>query len=166
MAIQERRELVGYRTQSALARAVRELEKEARLPGNLKGFSQQWLSGLEDDRNGQTIASAHPQKIRALAYMLRWSAGGFEEMVDVPIGSVPGFDPEPTQIQPQTQSVKIPDALLLAAREYGAHSEFAGLRDPVWQNFMAILPHRYPPTTAAEWLAAYLYLRERLEPPK
>ncbi|MVN88797.1 hypothetical protein GO986_18825 [Deinococcus sp. HMF7620] len=167
--------MVGYRTQSDLARAIRALEQQARLPGDLKAFSQQWLSTLEDDRSGETIGGARPRQIRALAYMLRWSADEFENAVGIPIGSVPEFDAprSPTTTPALVPSasaddapVEIPNALLEAAREFGSRPEFAGLREPAWQNFLARLHHRRTPVTAADWLAVFLDLRERLEPPR
>lgn len=174
LAIQERREVVGYRTQSDLARAVKALDEQGRLPSDLRSFSQQWLSSLEDDRTGEVIGSARPRMIRALAYMLRWSAGAFEEAVGISIGTVPEFDtpratlatgPVPS-VSADAASPEIPNALLEAAREFGSRPEFAGLREPAWQNFLARLHHRRTPATAADWLAVYLDLRERLEPPR
>lgn len=174
LAIQERREVVGYRTQSDLARAVRALDEQGRLPGDLRPFSQQWLSSLEDDRTGEVIGGARPRMIRALAYMLRWSAAAFEETVGISIGAVPEFDTPRTALTTRAvptasadaAPVEIPNALLEAAREFGGRPEFAGLREPAWQNFLARLHHRRTPSTAADWLAVYLDLRERLEPPR
>lgn len=176
MALQERRENVGFRMQSDLARAVKALEERGDLPEELRSFSQQWLSQLENDRTGDTIHSARPRQIRALAYMLKWSAADFEHHVGVPIGSVPGYDtpaatPRPSRGLPATTDDRveerpIPAALAEAVSLFGQRAEWAELREYRWQRFLADLHHRKTPQTAGEWLSLFLDLRERFDPPE
>lgn len=176
MALEERRENVGYRTQSDLARAVRALEERGDLPDGLRAFSQQWLSNLEDDRTGEAIHSARPRQIRALAYMLKWTAADFEQHVGVPIGSVPVYDPKlvgkkdalafPTPGPEHAQMRPIPDSLAAAVREFGDRPEWAELSEPRWQRFLTDLHHRKTPQTPGDWLALFLDLRERFDPPR
>lgn len=174
-AIEERREFVGYRTQSDLARAVKAKEADGSLPDELRSFSQQWLSNLEDDRTGEALLSARARQIRALAHMLKWSAAEFEQEVGVAIGSVPGFDAPAAPVQPadpplwappQPQARELPEALAEAVAVFGSRPEFAELRQPRWQNFLHGLHHKRTPQSAGEWLAVFLDLRERFDPPE
>lgn len=178
LAIQERRELVGYRTQSDLARAIHGLSDRGSLPEDLQTFSQQWLANLEGDRTGETIGSARPRMIRALAYMLKWSAAEFYEAVGVSIGAVPHYD-DPAQARQKRDTsagsngwhapeapVVIPDALIQAAEEYGGAPELAALREPRWQHYLAKLHYRSRPTTPADWLTVFVALKDRFDPPQ
>lgn len=178
LALQERRELQGFRTQSDLARSVRALHDDGRLPGDLRPFSQQWLSSLEDDRTGEVIARARPQMIRALAYMLRWTAAEFEEHVGVGIGPVPGFDAPKGQAAADTSAAArgwavppqaprpIGDTLREAAELFGGHSQFAGLREYRWQRFLEDLNYKRRPQTPEEWLTVFIDLKDRFDPPE
>lgn len=176
MAIEERRENVGFRTQSDLARAVRALHDRGALPIELRPFSQQWLSTLEDDRTGEAIHSARPRQIRALAYMLKWTAAEFEQHVGVPIGSVPVYDPQlagktttlafPPPDADDVPQRPIPDSLVAAVKEFGSRPEWAELSEPRWQRFLTDLHHRKTPQTPGDWLALFLDLRERFDPPR
>lgn len=171
-AITERREILGYKTQRELARALKALEEEGELPEGLKSFSQQWLSIMERDRNGEKLQSGHPKQMRALAYMLQWSSEEFERYVGVPVGSVPtydtpirnavddGFSSEPLGPKP------IPESLRQAAEMFGGEEQFAELREYRWQRFLADLRHKKTPTTPAAWFALFLDLRERFEAPE
>lgn len=89
-AITERREVLGYRFQPALADASRELEKED--PDNFKAFSQQTLSRWENDRDGAKLEGSNAKALRTLAYLLEWTSEEFYERVGVPIGPVPQLD--------------------------------------------------------------------------
>lgn len=175
-ALQARREQVGYRSQSDLARAVRALHEEGDLPAGLRPFSQQWLSRLEEDTDGQVLLSARAQQLRALAYMLGWTAAEFETEVGVPLGSVPlpstraaGPDQAPDaqqqgwEVQPARRP--IPGSLREAAEVFGARAEWAELREGRWLRFLTDLHHRRTPQTAGEWLDLFLDLRKRFDPP-
>jgi hypothetical protein len=173
LALLERREVCGYRTQRDLARAIKALSDDGVLPGDLKPFSQQWLSILEDDRSGEAISNARPRLIRALAYMLRLSADEFTELVGVSIGAVPVFDPPlPARTAAEQgwsapkQERPVPEALIEAARLFGAQPEFRELSDPRWQRFLTDLQHKRQPHTAGEWLKVFVDLQERLDPPQ
>ena len=183
-ALRVRREQAGYRSQSDLARAVRALAAEGDLPAGLKPFSQQWLSRLEEDTDGSVLLSARAQQLRALAYMLGWTGTEFEAAVGVPVGTVPGLagqlEPGPGELGPGEPEVgsaaaqgwsvaagerPVPASLLEAAEVFGARPEFAELREPRWLHFLTGLHHRRTPQTAGEWLALFLDLRERFDPP-
>lgn len=166
-ALQERREVVGYRTQSDLARATRSLEEEGHLPNDLKSFSQQWLSILEDDKNGQHILSARSRQIRALAYMLRWTAKDFEENVGISIGNVPDseFSTDISDSNGVNSKIdNIPITLLEAVSTFGKYEEWADLREESWQNLLTRLNYRHPPKTSRDWLTIYLNLRDKIYP--
>ncbi|GHF95247.1 hypothetical protein GCM10017783_03940 [Deinococcus piscis] len=170
-ALRRRREHAGYRSQSDLARAVRALHTAGDLPAGLKPFSQQWLSRLEEDTEGHILLSARAQQLRALAYMLGWSGTEFEAAVGVPVGTVPGQgEAEPGGAAAQGWKVSgeqrpVPTALLEAAEVFGVRPEFAELREERWLHFLTSLHHRRTPQTAGEWLALFLDLRERFDPP-
>lgn len=179
LAIQERRELVGYNKQRDLARAVKALKEAGELPAELDSFSQQWLSGLEQDRDGSTIASATPKLIRALSYMLEWSSAEFEAHVGIAIPRVPKFDDRPAQGKAQAsapayQPAKISDypqkpipaALVQAASEYGKRAEWADLREYRWQRWLTDLHHRRTPQTPEEWLNLFIKMRQEFDPPE
>ena len=63
-----------------------------------------------------------------------------------------------------TSTPDIPDALLEAADLYGGSPEFAGLREPRWQNWLARAPHKRRPQTAGEWLQFYSSVKDTFEP--
>lgn len=169
-ALEERREKVGFRSQRELVRALKALEEQGELPGDLKSFSQQWLSRLEDDQSGDNIRSARSQQIRALAYMLELDADEFFALIGVPIAHVPGLEATKSHTAEAAgwhaphQPKPIPDALKEAALLFSQHAEFAELADPRWQRFLTDLHHRVPPATAAEWLALFLELRQKFDP--
>lgn len=171
LALQERRELMGFRTQSDLARLAKKLHQDGVLPGGLKPFSQQWLSALEDDRTGESIGNARPRMIRALAYLLKWSSDEFREAVGVPIAPVPHFDDEEDSRAPAPalaahgSDAVISDSLLEAAEMFGAQPEFAALRERRWQVYLEQLHHKRRPQTPAEWLKVFVSLRDHLDPP-
>ncbi len=60
----------------------------------------------------------------------------------------------------------IPDTLIDAAIIYGDRPGMEGLKEYRWQRTMERLPHRRRPQTPEEWLALYLDLREKLDPPE
>jgi phage repressor protein C with HTH and peptisase S24 domain len=89
-AILERREVMGYAKQGDLADASKRLERED--PATFAKFSQQWLSRLENDKDGDIIESARTKQLRTLAYLLEWGQYDFERRVGINIGRVPRLD--------------------------------------------------------------------------
>lgn len=60
----------------------------------------------------------------------------------------------------------IPDSLIDAGIIYGDRPGMEGLKEYRWQRTMERLPHRRRPQTPEEWLALYLDLRDKLDPPE
>ncbi len=89
-ALMERREVMGYKSQSLLSEASEKLQRED--PDNFKSFSQQSLSRWEKDKTGDKIASGNSKSLRTLAYLLEWGQYDFERNVGVSIGRVPKLD--------------------------------------------------------------------------
>lgn len=89
-AILERREVMGFPKQGDLAEASKRLALEDQV--TFAKFSQQWLSRLELDRDGETIQGANTKRLRTLAYLLGWGQYDFEHRVGVAIGRVPRLD--------------------------------------------------------------------------
>lgn len=89
-AIEERREVMGYKFGTELAEASILLEREN--PAKFKKFSQQTLSRWENDRTGEKIEGANAKALRTLAYLLKWDSQEFTEYVGVAIGPVPDIE--------------------------------------------------------------------------
>jgi len=89
-ALQERREVVGYKSQPDIAAASVSIARE--FPELFDGFSQQWVSRLESDETGERILNAKPRQLRTLAYLLKWGADEFTLRVGISIGKVPLID--------------------------------------------------------------------------
>lgn len=104
-ALAQRREALGYASQSALA--VRSRSVANRLaPLDLRPISQQTLSRLEDDTDGALFRRARPETLRSLAYLLRWNAADFAEHVGVLIPPVPLLDGDHAEERIQGASLR------------------------------------------------------------
>lgn len=114
-ALAERREFVGYATQTDLINALDSLLNDK--PAFAK-FSQQWLSRLERDRTGEIIAAAHGPRLRGLAYALRWSLGDMQTATGVDLGIPPGW--QEAGIHPENSDWTPAGSLRVDAQKFNA----------------------------------------------
>lgn len=88
-AIRERREVLEL---DGPELALKSQELELQDPITFQRFSQQTFSRWESDRTGALISASHPRRLRALAYLLKWSAEEMHQKLGVHPGHVPGRD--------------------------------------------------------------------------
>lgn len=166
-------------TQASTALKVRRVQlgkSQADVAFDSQVLTQTTVSELERGKYGPEDLTA--ARLAALARGLNWSVAELEEATGLDLGLTPKSDrgaPKPSDAftakargyrVPKPPRPALPDSLVDAGRLYGDKPGFEGLRERRWQYYMADLPHRRRPQTPEEWLALYVDLRDRYDPPE
>lgn len=134
--------------------------------------SQKLISEIE--RGEQSLLAVGIGRARNIARALNWSLNDLQEATGLDLG-VERPAPKPSDAftakargyrVPKPPRPALPDSLIEAGRLYGDKPGLQGLGQRRWQYYMADLPHRRRPQTPEEWLALYIDLRDRYDPPE
>lgn len=137
-------------------------------------LNQTTVSELEGGK--YEISNLTAARVAGLARGLNWSLSELETALGIDLGLstyVPASKPSDAFTAkargyrvPKPPRPVLPDSLIDAGRIYGDKPGFEGVKEPRWQYHMAGLPHRRRPQTPEEWLALYIDLRDRYDPPE
>ncbi len=137
-------------------------------------LNQTTVSELEGGK--YEISNLTAARVAGLARGLNWTLGELEAALGIDLG-LSSYVPAPKASAAFTAKARgyrvpkpprpaLPDSLVDAGLIYGDKPGFQGIKQPRWQHYMADLPHRRRPQTPEEWLALYLDLRDRYDPPE
>jgi hypothetical protein len=131
---------------------------------------------LSVERQGQQISPDYIRKLtrgeRELASMplelreavrraLRVASNDWEAATG--LATAADIDPDPLAlVAKQPTSLDLPDTLRGFIDEYGR--KFKELLEPRWQRWLANTDFREEPETPEDWLAVFLYFREKVNP--